>query len=565
MAAIVATILSIIAWSPLASARAVDSARCLAQLKSTIDAADFGLTVPRGSAFGPIIDRLVPRYGLPEGTKPFVEFYGLTIPKAAVYNSGIWKVSKYSVNQIHRNRTITILHNRRSETLFEIELIDEFTRDNSDAESKLSMSQQFDVDSSCKLNLFNTSISTFARSGSALLIGTQTFSGPHPMAGSAITKLTRTIPNDGPLLFYFEPALYLDSSDFISRYQEKKFYILSSSIETPIYPETIRPIQHSVKNPYLDVVQPLTGMEVTIDFLGAEVKMSVSKSADGAYIYMDWDGEQNWYLPKSDWLKGEMKRRDHGGELSIHFSKHLNTDAKVSKLLLQTDHPYVYKNLENYWNKVSSKHARSLKSFSTVLQSRDPVMYDQLTSDWPLSPMSQRPYATASALVQISTPEVLALRDEVLKESAASKNRIQISVAIAKVLSRHLAYNYAAIEDGGKIVEQSTTEILKSGVGTCGNFSNVFAAIARSMGIPTRIILGLSLDRENAVYHAWVEIESRDGVWIPFEPQSYTNSFDPSFYVPLAVYAHDSSHSQDLEKTWAMKIRPVVLKTAFKH
>lgn len=63
----------------------------------------------------------------------------------------------------------------------------------------------------------------------------------------------------------------------------------------------------------------------------------------------------------------------------------------------------------------------------------------------------------------------------------------------------------------------SALDTLKSGEGECQAHSNLFAALARSAGIPTRVISGLvySKDFEGFMYHAWNEFYA--GEWIAID------------------------------------------------
>ena len=71
----------------------------------------------------------------------------------------------------------------------------------------------------------------------------------------------------------------------------------------------------------------------------------------------------------------------------------------------------------------------------------------------------------------------------------------------------------------GKIRQQnvfgvpSALETLSTGVGDCNEHSALFAAMARSIGVPTRIVVGLAYQRGQFGYHAWNEIWTRDG-WL---------------------------------------------------
>jgi hypothetical protein len=68
----------------------------------------------------------------------------------------------------------------------------------------------------------------------------------------------------------------------------------------------------------------------------------------------------------------------------------------------------------------------------------------------------------------------------------------------------------------------SALEVLRTRVGDCNEHTALFVALARSVGIPSRINVGLVSVRGNFYYHAWPEIYvdegSERGLWLPVDP-----------------------------------------------
>lgn len=65
----------------------------------------------------------------------------------------------------------------------------------------------------------------------------------------------------------------------------------------------------------------------------------------------------------------------------------------------------------------------------------------------------------------------------------------------------------------GDTLNPNPLETLKSGKGDCSEHADLFASLARSVGIPTRHCQGLIFQRDKAVYHAWAEAWI-DGQWV---------------------------------------------------
>ena len=64
----------------------------------------------------------------------------------------------------------------------------------------------------------------------------------------------------------------------------------------------------------------------------------------------------------------------------------------------------------------------------------------------------------------------------------------------------------------------SALDVLKTREGDCNEHTVLFTALARSLGIPTRVAVGVvwSDDRQAFYYHAWPEVYA--GSWIPMDP-----------------------------------------------
>jgi len=68
----------------------------------------------------------------------------------------------------------------------------------------------------------------------------------------------------------------------------------------------------------------------------------------------------------------------------------------------------------------------------------------------------------------------------------------------------------------------SAREVLRTRVGDCNEHTALFVAMARAVGIPARIAVGVVFIRGAFYYHAWPEVYidsgNRRGVWLPVDP-----------------------------------------------
>jgi transglutaminase-like putative cysteine protease len=91
--------------------------------------------------------------------------------------------------------------------------------------------------------------------------------------------------------------------------------------------------------------------------------------------------------------------------------------------------------------------------------------------------------------------------------------------ARAERLTRHVN---ALLEKKPTVGLPSAREVLRTRVGDCNEHTALYVALARSLGIPARIAVGLVFTRGAFYYHAWPEVYldegNRRGVWLPVDP-----------------------------------------------
>jgi len=112
------------------------------------------------------------------------------------------------------------------------------------------------------------------------------------------------------------------------------------------------------------------------------------------------------------------------------------------------------------------------------------------------------------------SPEIQSDNKMILKEAraivGAQKDVYKASVAINR-------WVYANIKK--KLVDSFTAvDVLLSKEGECQSHSNLFVAMARSVGIPARVAAGIvySTEHQGFLYHAWPEVYV--GSWISMDP-----------------------------------------------
>lgn len=123
-------------------------------------------------------------------------------------------------------------------------------------------------------------------------------------------------------------------------------------------------------------------------------------------------------------------------------------------------------------------------------------------------------YLQPEPLIESDAPEILAEA-----ELAVAGLDREATRARAEALTR---YVNALIEEKPTLSLPSALEVLRTKIGDCNEHTALYVAMARALGIPARISVGLVYVRGAFYYHAWPEVylpEGEDrGLWLPVDP-----------------------------------------------
>ncbi|MBM3817561.1 MAG: transglutaminase domain-containing protein [Acidimicrobiia bacterium] len=124
-------------------------------------------------------------------------------------------------------------------------------------------------------------------------------------------------------------------------------------------------------------------------------------------------------------------------------------------------------------------------------------------------------FLAAEPLIESDAPEIVA-------EARLAVQGVQGTRARAERLTR---YVNALLEKKPTVSLPSAREVLRTKVGDCNEHTALYVAMARSLGIPARIAVGLVyvLGAQGAFYyHAWPEVYIDEGngrgLWLPVDP-----------------------------------------------
>jgi hypothetical protein len=131
-------------------------------------------------------------------------------------------------------------------------------------------------------------------------------------------------------------------------------------------------------------------------------------------------------------------------------------------------------------------------------------------------------YLAPEAFIESDAPEIIA-------EAAKAVNGVAGTRARAERLTR---YVNGLLEKKPTVSLPSAREVLRTKVGDCNEHTALYVAMARALGIPARIAVGLVYIHGAFYYHAWPEVYIEEGLglraqgsgleapglWLPVDP-----------------------------------------------
>jgi len=121
-------------------------------------------------------------------------------------------------------------------------------------------------------------------------------------------------------------------------------------------------------------------------------------------------------------------------------------------------------------------------------------------------------YVKPEPLIESDDPQIRAEADAAIAGAVDARTR-------AERLVRRVN---AMLDKKPTVSLPSAREVLRTKVGDCNEHTALYVAMARSIGIPARIAVGLAYVRGAFYYHAWPEVYIEDGssrgLWLPVDP-----------------------------------------------
>lgn len=310
---------------------------------------------------------------------------------------------------------------------------------------------------------------------------------------------------------------------------------------------SVTSMEYRVRDPIAKKIVTLQGQKLMLDDgQGIVLEYAFLKSPMSPFqvLYISTGGGRysvfNESMLKDDWLTSGFSKLF---QMSTKVTGFVNEDFGLPSLdyRITTAKPLrLYSNYSQYFT-AENDGSNSLKvhvEAHTIaphtIPWNAPVQKDDL------------PYLKGSHYVQLGKVKNFT---DALIPLLAGKTRLEAAQSIASVISQLITYN-VDVFDTGKAAPQTTEQILATKTGVCTDYSTLFLAIARSLGIPAREVYGLFIGANEIGNHAWVEFKVDDSTWWPMDPQANVGYIESRSYFPIIVSSSVERQEGGPEISW---------------
>ncbi len=166
-------------------------------------------------------------------------------------------------------------------------------------------------------------------------------------------------------------------------------------------------------------------------------------------------------------------------------------------------------------------------------------------------------YLAPTDLTNFDHPEIKQVADSLFSLGDSLTN--QLIKRALKYASKRIQYDeeLASDLDQGRCTTLPVASILARGKGTCSEYTNLFIALARYLGIPCRMAVGyICMPEQNYQgSHAWAECYIDNYGWLAVDPQ---NAF--MWYPPVAIKMFHGKDFLDCNIPTLPDMYPVTMK-----
>ncbi len=176
----------------------------------------------------------------------------------------------------------------------------------------------------------------------------------------------------------------------------------------------------------------------------------------------------------------------------------------------------------------------------------------ELASYPELEPRAPERYRTASFVIDFDEPAVRALRDELAARHGDSPSLDALRRFTGESIPRK------SMDRGWDLASR----VAHSGAGDCTEHAVLLTALARAVGRPARVAVGLLIARidgePRAFGHAWAEIHE-GGHWVPVDATPIAEEVQGPAYLPLSLLTDEGpgyalALGRGLQRSWVRRV-----------
>lgn len=147
-------------------------------------------------------------------------------------------------------------------------------------------------------------------------------------------------------------------------------------------------------------------------------------------------------------------------------------------------------------------------------------------------------YTGEDLFIDSDNPDIMDLSKRIIGNETSP---IKIAGMLYNHIVRNLYYDYDRAENR-EYEFMNASEILEIGKGICSDYSILYTAMLRSVGIPARLAAGIPVyttlfetGKELDVGHAWVEIKIPGYGWIPIDITTEENFWTSNYFLDIVT------------------------------
>jgi len=207
----------------------------------------------------------------------------------------------------------------------------------------------------------------------------------------------------------------------------------------------------------------------------------------------------------------------------VKIDRPLKEPQKLKKLVLKVI-PVSDKNIQTLFPTDDRQKWKDKDKGLLILQNS--LSVSSIQSMYPIQnlPSAMSIYTSSSPYVEASHPDVMLTAQLAI---GTVENSWEAVTTLNEWVHNHIQ------KKGFDTGFGTALETLRSRKGDCTEHAVLFAGLSRSLGIPTRLVVGLAAVESGYFYHMWDEVYL-DGHWIPIDPTFNQIQIDAA-HIKLAV------------------------------